>query len=58
MAKRSVLSERPSYNKINEMHLFEFYSDNNLYMFRVGKLFIFKGRVPSRSWQQLVYMNA
>ena len=30
------------YNKTNEMHFLEFYSDNILYMFRIGKLFIFR----------------
>jgi hypothetical protein len=30
------------YNKTNEMHFFEFYSVNTLYMFRIGKLFIFR----------------
>ena len=31
------------YNKTNEMHFIEFYSDNILYAFRIGKLFIFRG---------------
>ena len=30
------------YKKTNEMHFLEFYSDNILYMFRIGKLFIFR----------------
>ena len=30
------------YNKTNEMHCLEFYSDNILHMFRIGKLFIFR----------------
>ena len=30
------------YNKTNEMHFLEFYSDNIIYMFRIGKLFIFR----------------
>ena len=30
------------YNKTNEMHFLEFYSDNILYMFQIGKLFIFR----------------
>ena len=30
------------YNKTNEMHFREFYSDKILYVFRIGKLFIFR----------------
>ena len=30
------------YNKTNEMHFLEFYSDNIFYVFRIGKLIIFR----------------
>ena len=33
------------YNKTNEMHFLEFYSDYILYMFRICKLFIFRKAV-------------
>jgi hypothetical protein len=30
------------YNRTNEMHFFSFIFDNNLYMFRIGKLFFIR----------------
>ena len=37
-----AIARKTPHNKIYEMHFHEFYSDDIIYMFRIGKLFIFR----------------